>query len=77
MARYMFLETVKASLLVPFQLWSWKIGGSSGVSTHFEWKIPPKGNQVLRQQGECKAVAIIGELVANQEMHYGRVAMIV
>ena len=75
MARYMFLQKVKAGLLVAFQLWSWKMGGSSGVSTHFVWKIPPKVNQVLRQQGECKAAAIIGELVANQEMHYGRAVM--
>ena len=45
MARYKFLEKVKACLLVPFQLWSWKISGSSGVSTHFVWKIIPKATR--------------------------------
>ena len=44
----------------------------SGVSTNFLWKIPPKGNLVLRQEEEIKAVVIIHEITdINQEMHYG------
>ncbi len=74
-AGYRFMGKVKACLLAPFELWSWKIGASSGVSTHFVCKIPPKDNQLLRQQGECKAAAIIGELATNQRMNYGRVVM--
>ena len=74
-AKCMLMDKVKVGLLAPFQLWSWKIGDSSGGSAHFLWKIPPKGNVVLRQEGESKAVVIIGELVGNQEMHYRRVVM--
>ena len=74
-ARYRFMDKVKLGLSAPFQLWSWKEGGSSYISTHFMWKIPPKHNHTLRQEGESKAAAIIGELAANQEKHYGRVVM--
>jgi len=31
MGRYRFMKKVKACLSAPFQLWSWKKGGSSGV----------------------------------------------
>ena len=34
MDRHMFMDKVKGGLSAPFQLWSWKKGGSSGVSTY-------------------------------------------
>ncbi len=70
-ARNMFMDKVKVGLLAPFQLWSWKIGGSSGVSTHFLWKIPPKGNVMPKQEGESKADVIVVELTASQEQTWG------
>jgi hypothetical protein len=44
MGRYRFMEKLKAGLSAPFQLRSLKKGGSSSVSTHFMWRIPPKAN---------------------------------
>ena len=46
-ARYRFMDKVKGGLHAPFQLWSWKKGGSSGISTHFLSKIPPKTSTLL------------------------------
>ena len=76
MARYRFMQKVKSGLSAPCQLWSWMKGtSSSGVSTHYLWKIPPKSNLVERAAGEQKTAVIIGELTQKQELHYGRAVM--
>ena len=75
MSRHMFMEKVKGGLSTPFQLWSWKKGGSSGVSTHFLWRIPSKANHTLRAEGEAKTAVIVGEITINQERHYSRAVM--
>ena len=35
MASYRFMDKVKNGLSTPFQLWSRKMGGSAGISSHF------------------------------------------
>jgi hypothetical protein len=74
-ARYRFMDKVKGGLHAPFKLWSWKKNGSSGISTHFLWKIPSKQHHELRQQGKSKAATIIVELTSIQEKHCDRAVM--
>ncbi len=60
MGRFRFMNKVKTGLAAPFQLWSWMRGNSSGIATHFLWKIPPKNHIQARADGERKSAAIIG-----------------
>ncbi len=73
--RQRFVDKLKLGLSASFQLWIWKDGGSSYVSTHFLSKIPPTHNHILRQERDSKAIVAVGELSANQEKHYGSVVM--
>ncbi len=34
MGRFRFINKVRSGLAVPFQLWSWMLGNSSGIATH-------------------------------------------
>jgi hypothetical protein len=60
MGKYRFICKVKAGLAVPFQLWSWMVGNSSGIATHFIWKIPSQNHLQARADGQRKSAAIIG-----------------
>ena len=65
MGRYRFISKVKSGLAAPFQIWSWMIGNSSGIATHFLWKIPPKNHLQARAGGQRKSAAIIGKLFSH------------